>query len=534
MRKRRTPLPGVCCPLLLTALLFTPGCLQAEAVQCGDGSLCPRGTECVTLPKLSGAERRCVPADAAHVCEGIVEGQACHFPGEEPSRRYICRQGYCLESECGDGVEDPANPVNPESCDDGNRVSGDGCSPTCTPETLIWRRLAPTEAPPAREGHAMALDLGRRVIVLFGGQRDDTLSRGKNVLDDTWEFDVDEFTWERKVVDKYGVPLKGHPPAPRFAHAMSYDSQRYYVLLFGGTAGSAIAEYFGDTWTFDGKWKLRESLPDSPPPILGHAMAFDRMLGVSVLCGGKGDSAEPASWEWDGAWRMTAGGGSLRSHKLSFFDGNLGQLLRFGGRGAENIPGGTQSKPINKLYAYQDQSWQKIEHDGDKPEPRSEHAMAYHQAADKLIVFSGRLDEDAPDNSAPIVADDFWQWDPVSKWRGEGAWPDLVVSQSGPHRPEPRCDASMVYVPPADGGDDGGYLLLFGGRSGGRADATLLPNDTWIGRFEQRVCGNDEREGSEGCDGDDFGEMRCDSVEGFIGGKLECNPDCTVSFDQCF
>lgn len=50
--------------------------------------------------------------------------------------RDICRSGVCAASRCGDSfVDTGATP--PEQCDDGNALSGDGCSATCQTEMVM-------------------------------------------------------------------------------------------------------------------------------------------------------------------------------------------------------------------------------------------------------------------------------------------------------------------------------------------------------------------------------------------------------------
>lgn len=58
--------------------------------------------------------------------------------------------------------------------------------------------------------------------------------------------------------------------------------------------------------------------------------------------------------------------------------------------------------------------------------------------------------------------------------------------------------------------------------------ATVIEGTTQIS-----ICGNNTKEGGEECDGPDFGGATCTS-EGFDGGTLSCNPDCTLNVSQCF
>ncbi|KKS65207.1 MAG: Clostripain-related protein [Parcubacteria group bacterium GW2011_GWC1_43_12] len=46
------------------------------------------------------------------------------------------------------------------------------------------------------------------------------------------------------------------------------------------------------------------------------------------------------------------------------------------------------------------------------------------------------------------------------------------------------------------------------------------------------VCGNDEKEFGEECDGEDFGGSTC-QTQGFSGGAISCNPACEMNDSQC-
>ena len=80
------------------------GILLGLLIQCGGDS-----------GNGSGAEDACNLGELDCPCMG----DAC-MPG------LICQDGTCVASVCGNGmVEDP------EVCDDGNNVDGDGCAADC-------------------------------------------------------------------------------------------------------------------------------------------------------------------------------------------------------------------------------------------------------------------------------------------------------------------------------------------------------------------------------------------------------------------
>jgi cysteine-rich repeat protein len=95
------------------------------AANCGDGNPC-NGTETCTDPGTLMS--RCAAGTAP------PEGTACDAD-MMPATRDICRMGSCRRSVCGDGYRD-TGATPPEQCDDGNTTSGDGCSATCTTESM--------------------------------------------------------------------------------------------------------------------------------------------------------------------------------------------------------------------------------------------------------------------------------------------------------------------------------------------------------------------------------------------------------------
>lgn len=98
----------------LVALALLTGCLEHRLVDCGNGILCPTGKQCIA--------GRCASANDIAACSGVADGEPC----EADTGPGVCLDGACATSICGDGRVDAL-----EVCDDGNRISGDGCSGTC-------------------------------------------------------------------------------------------------------------------------------------------------------------------------------------------------------------------------------------------------------------------------------------------------------------------------------------------------------------------------------------------------------------------
>src|SRR6266436_1175998 len=85
---------------------------------------------------------------------------------------------------------------------------------------LLWTQKQDI-GPAARCNAAMVYVSGQGRIVLFGGQTADNSTTG--LSNDTWEWDGENWTQYADI-----------GPAPRSLHAMTYDSSRGRIVLFGG------------------------------------------------------------------------------------------------------------------------------------------------------------------------------------------------------------------------------------------------------------------------------------------------------------
>ena len=77
------------------------------------------------------------------------------------------------------------------------------------------------------------------------------------------------------------------------------------------------------------------------------------------------------------------------------------------------------------------------------------------------------------------------------------------------------------------------YVLTIAISVASGADAVFSLVATGGGGVTQPpVCGNAIRESGEACDGNDLGGQTCQS-QGFAGGSLSCNGDCTLNTSGC-
>lgn len=158
-----------------------------------------------------------------------------------------------------------------------------------------WQQLAPTSTPGGRDRHAMAYDLTRDTVVLFGGRNN--LSQPQQALADTFEFA--NGTWT-PVVSPHTPPGLAEP-------AMAYLPSLAQVVLFGGVDSNGFGS--DQTWAFDGSdWTQLALTGPRPPARYGARLEANLARSVLVLVGGR-DATTLAivndTWEFDGvAWRQ--------------------------------------------------------------------------------------------------------------------------------------------------------------------------------------------------------------------------------------
>jgi cysteine-rich repeat protein len=100
------------------AFALVSGCTRSSSVQCGD-LICSEVSVC------SPSGDACVLPTQLDACKGKNEDDACTFPGVTMG---ACVASVCTEVVCGNGHTEA---ITGEVCDDGNRISGDGCSADC-------------------------------------------------------------------------------------------------------------------------------------------------------------------------------------------------------------------------------------------------------------------------------------------------------------------------------------------------------------------------------------------------------------------
>ncbi len=190
-----------------------------------------------------------------------------------------------------------------------------------------WVGTTPfTSNPSRRAGHAMAYDIARGRVLLFGGETSDN-----EFLNDTFEWNRDTVRWDLKTTT-------GAVPSARRDHALAYDASRQRIVLFGGRQGGSL---LSDTWEWDGtSWLEVAPVGEVPVPRAGHTLFYDAARGRVVLFGGEdevGLESARIPFAWDGTQWTPIRGSAVdapptgRSFHAMVYDVARGEALLFGG-----------------------------------------------------------------------------------------------------------------------------------------------------------------------------------------------------------
>ena len=465
---------------------------------CGDGVVqdgeeCDCGTDPLALPagcngNNGAAGALCSASCALQVCgNGTIDGSEVCDDGNAIDGDG-CDRSCSSKETCNNGVIDA---IKGEVCDDGNFTSHDGCSSACVPEAPGWvpqpgawvsrffhsaayhpgafsfvmfggttpqgRDSAtwigqlslnvspwhlifnPVPSPPARQHAAMAYDVVKNRVVLFGGE-------GVNgPLADTWELAGNPPVWRQVTT--------AAAPSARSGAAAVFDQTRGRVVLFGGFDSSG---YLADMWEYNvdtARWNPIVTAT-SPPARRFHAMAAEP--GRIVLFGGDSGVDRNDTWMFNTATAQWSAGlaSTVPARKWSAmaYDVRRGKTVMFGGHN-ESIGA------LGDLYELSASgTWVQIAPPGQVVQARAGHTLTYDPTADggKLVLIGG------VDPGASRAFDDIWVLG------DEGVAPNRVVWQQKQSGLTPTVRAVPIAYDKAHQ-----QLILFGGGTLGNQ------NDTW-------------------------------------------------------
>ena len=265
-------------------------------------------------------------------------------------------------------------------------------------DTWIWNgsewRLAATEGPGARWQHQMAYDVKRKKIVLYGNF--DSLKR------DTWEWDGSQWTQANSGNSVLYVEA---------GHAMTYDPMRQQVILFGGFLRhyEGIA-YSYSTCGWDGStWKLIDL--NGPEIQYGYALVNNINQGKTYLLSGMDDFK---MWLWDGdVWDSEIQTPLPTTTSFeAVYDLSRNKMVIFGGIRNE--------EKIDETWEWDGAEWTQI--DNNNPPPRTSHAMVYDAAREQIVLFGGSNDKPyGSDEPTRVTYGDTWVYG-VDSDVGKQSW----------------------------------------------------------------------------------------------------------------
>ncbi len=270
---------------------------------------------------------------------------------------------------------------------------------------------------------------------------------GNTNLGDTWE-------WTATVPGGGGSWLLRSTtgPSARDHCGLAYDSLRQKTILFGGAAGG---NYNNQTWEWDGNTWTQILPAASPPPMDASLMAYDPGRQRTVLVSTLGGTGAFRTWQYDGAtWTSFTDATPVASPgycSMAYDAARSCMVLStvvFGGY-LNDAPAVKERTAVS--------AWVGREY-GSLPTTSTGIAAAFDPVRNQVLFV---------DNKAYCGKTSIWAWN-----GGAGTW--SVVSSDGPDLAEGRPPVYDIA---------GGQLLLFGGRPiGGSSDLS----QTWLCRSDSR------------------------------------------------
>jgi uncharacterized protein (TIGR03437 family) len=246
-------------------------------------------------------------------------------------------------------------------------------------------------------------------------------------------------------------------PPPLYGHAMAFDSAHGQVVLFGGEGANGL--FLSDTWVWDGSIWTQKFPVNSPRARYLHAMAYDSVHGQVVLFGGSYTDNNGIihflsdTWLWDGSnWTqeplLPTVPLARYGHAMAF-DSAQGQVVLFGGISEFNSP--AAGAVLSDTWVWNGSTWTE-ESPQTSPPARFLNTLTYDSAHSQVVLFGGS-------SQGFSSLNDTWLWD-GSNWTEES--------------PQTSPSARAGHATAFDSAH--GQTVLFGGYD---QSSTHL-NDTWV------------------------------------------------------
>lgn len=243
-----------------------------------------------------------------------------------------------------------------------------------------WTQILASGGPTYCADAQMVYDFANAQIVLACPSFAPPLS-GTHVA--IYTFDPVTSTWTDRT---FASTVK---PPERQHFVLTYDVFAARVVLFGGFANNGQIK--NDTWEWNGstyQWNQThaQGSPTAPPPRYAAAAAYHVPTGKSVVFGGgpHGGAQPTDTWGYDAlsdTWTQLAVVGPPERWKAAMaYDSAHGEIVLHAGF---NLALNTH---LNDTWVWNGTAW--VAHTPTGPF-RYGHAMAYHPASNKTVVFGG-------------------------------------------------------------------------------------------------------------------------------------------------
>ena len=272
--------------------------------------------------------------------------------------------------------------------------------PTETPLPPTETPIPPTETPAPtpttaailgpspREYSTMVYDSESERIILVGGQlvvrsTGDRFGAPSDFNDKTWAYDAAGNQWTR---------MNSFPGGARGAMGMAYDAESDRVILFGGHDHTSWQ--LNDTWAYDYNTDIWEQVAAGPPNHLGPRLAYDAESDRVILFGGwNGQTgfAQDDTWAYDyNSDTWTKMDPSVRppgrNSQLLIYDAESDRIITWGGFGVDY-------KPVDDrvwAYDFNTDAWAELK-PGEGPAPlvRFDTIAAYDVESDRIVTYGG-------------------------------------------------------------------------------------------------------------------------------------------------
>lgn len=183
-------------------------------------------------------------------------------------------------------------------------------------------------------------------------------------------------------------------PEARDHHAATFDQLRNRLVVFGGN-GEGDSGYLSDLWEYDGKSWMKVD-DHSRTARSSHALAFITSEGASILLGGVskegGYLSDMGFWQ-ENHWQDAPTGPSARYSPAMAYDEARDVLVLFSGAG----------RGEDLMWEYSKGTWEAVKIQGASPTPRVRSQMVYDHVRETLVLFGGYADGKS--------VGDMWEWD---------------------------------------------------------------------------------------------------------------------------